>query len=390
MKGHIYRRGTSYTYVIDLGKDPITNKRQQKSKGGFKTKKEAQVALAKIQTEFHQGTYVNESEISLKVFIDKWLELYSSTGKIKISTVRVRVHETNNILNYFQEVKLKDITGTMYQDFLLYLNVKFAENTLKGIHWTARMVFKKAIELKYIKTDPTQYAIVPKKQKTVEELKNEEEIPKYFEKEELILFLNKIKENSDFQYYIIFLILAYTGMRIGELCALKWKDIDLINKEIKIYKTYYNPTNNTIKYTLLPPKTKTAKRNISINDLLIKELKKHKSKQNKLKLKLDSWHKEDFVFAKVLNYPGYPETPKQIELKMAQILKQTDIGTTLTPHGLRHTHASLLAQAGVGLQEIMDRLGHQDDSITKNIYLHITKDMKKEASQKFLKLMQNL
>lgn len=110
---------------------------------------------------------------------------------------------------------------------------------------------------------------------------------------------------------------------------------------------------------------------------------------NKIKLKLESWHDEDFVFTKVINYPGYPETPKQIDLKMAQILKQSKIKTVLTPHGLRHTHASLLAQAGVGLQEIMDRLGHQDDDTTKNIYLHVTKDMKKEASQKFSELMKS-
>ncbi|WP_231701915.1 site-specific integrase [Crassaminicella thermophila] len=388
MKGHIYKRGATYTYVVDLGKDPITNKRRQKSKGGFRTKKEAQAALAEILTEYHRGTYINESEITLKEFVKKWLELYSSTGKVKISTIRVRVHETNNILKYFKQVKLKDITGTMYQDFLLYLNTKFAENTLLGIHRTARMIFKKAVELKYIKSDPTQYSVIPKKQKTVAELESEEEIPKYFEKEELLEFLDTVKKLANPQYYTIFLTLAYTGMRIGELCALKWKDIDFKDKEIKIYKTYYNPTNNTIKYTLLPPKTRTAKRNVSIDDTLIKELKKHKTRQNKLKL--TSWHDEDFVFTKIINYPGYPETPKQIELKMAQILKKSNIATLLTPHGLRHTHASLLAQAGVRLQEIMDRLGHQDDNITRNIYLHVTKDMKKEALQKFSKLMQNL
>lgn len=54
------------------------------------------------------------------------------------------------------------------------------------------------------------------------------------------------------------MLLSYTGMRIGELCALKWKDIDFKEKQIKIYKTYYNPTNNTVKYTLLPPKTEQS------------------------------------------------------------------------------------------------------------------------------------
>jgi len=390
MKGHIYKRGATYTYVIDLGKDPITNKRHQNSKGGFKTKKEAQAALAQVQTEFNQGLYINESEITLKDFIEKWMKLYESTGKVKISTVRVRKHETNNMLLYFKEVKLKEITSSMYQDFLLDLNKKFAENTLKGIHRTARMVFRKAIELKFIKSDPTEYAELPRHQKTVEQLENETGIPKYFEKSELKKFLNAAKKDGNPQVYTIFMTLAYTGMRVGELCALKWKDIDFINKELFIYKTYYNPTNNALEYTLLTPKTSTSKRKITIDDNLIKELKRHRARQSELILKIPSWLKEDFVFTKVLNCPGYPENIKQIESKMKQIIRINNLDKEITPHGLRHTHASLLAQAGVSLEEIMERLGHKDDATTRNIYLHITKDMKKEASQKFSELMKGI
>ncbi|AJS61610.1 integrase [Paenibacillus sp. IHBB 10380] len=64
--------------------------------------------------------------------------------------------------------------------------------------------------------------------------------------------------------------------------------------------------------------------------------------------------------------------------------------TNLTPHSLRHTHVSLLAEAGVNLQDIMDRLGHKDDDTAKNVYLHVTKPKKKEASHKFRELMKNL
>ncbi|OAB48441.1 integrase [Paenibacillus antarcticus] len=64
--------------------------------------------------------------------------------------------------------------------------------------------------------------------------------------------------------------------------------------------------------------------------------------------------------------------------------------TALTPHLLRHTHTSLLAEAEVSLEQMMDRLGHGDDEVTKLIYLHITKTKKKEASQKFGELMRNL
>lgn len=385
MKGHIYKRGKTYTYIIDLGKNPLTGKRNQKTKGGFKTKKEAQAALAAIQTEHHQGTYINESEILTPDFIDRWLELYKKSRNVKISSVRVRMIESNRLKNYFNEIKLKEITQSMYQDFLFYLNDNYSENSLKGTHGTAKMIFKKAIELKAIKTDPTQYAVVPKKQKTIEEIE-EGELPKYFEKNELLKFLNAAKE-ADLQTYVIFLVLAYTGIRVGELQALKWKDIDFKNNTINIYKTYYNFNNNVIDYTLLTPKTAASKREIIVDKTVMKELKKHKAQQSELRLKIPSWH-DDFVFTLSLDHPGYPILRRNIALRMDDAIKKAGI-KRITPHGLRHTHTSLLAEAGASLEEIMERLGHINDKTTRAVYLHVTKEMKKEASQKFSELMKD-
>lgn len=75
---------------------------------------------------------------------------------------------------------------------------------------------------------------------------------------------------------------------------------------------------------------------------------------------------------------------------MARLLRVSDLPEGLTPHSLRHTHTSLLAEAGVGLEEIMQRLGHIDDDTTRRVYLHVTKQMKKEAAKKFDDLMDNL
>jgi integrase len=155
--------------------------------------------------------------------------------------------------------------------------------------------------------------------------------------------------------------------------------------------TYYNPTNNTVKYQLLPPKTKTEKRKIDINPSVLKELEKLRLEQKKVKMRLrDLYHDGDFIFAKMAKNPGYPELIKVVEIRMKRLLKLCGLNTDLTPHSLRHTHTSLLAEAGVDLLGIMERLGHKDDDTTKNVYLHITKSMKKEASHKFARLMENL
>ncbi|KJD43828.1 integrase [Paenibacillus terrae] len=76
-----------------------------------------------------------------------------------------------------------------------------------------------------------------------------------------------------------------------------------------------------------------------------------------------------------------------VELRMKRLLKLAGLNPDLTPHSLRHTHTSLLAEAEATLEQIMQRLGHANDEITRRIYLHITKPKRKEAAQKFSELM---
>lgn len=383
--------GAKWYYRYDII-DPITGKRKQKEVGGFRTKPEAEEAAKKILAELQNGTYIEEKDITFEQFSQEWLTGYQNTGKVKISTVRIRQTEINRLMSHFGKLKLKDITKKQYQDALNNLKQKeYADNTIDGTHRTGRMIFKKAVELEVIKTDPTAYAIVPKTQATVEELEQEIEIPKYLEKEELALFI-RTADNHGFDLdYPVFLTLAYTGMRVGELCALKWTDIDFREQKIRITKTYYNPVNNIKKFTLLPPKTKTSKRIIDVDKIVLDELEKLQAEQEKVKKRVSTYYDKVFVFTLHSDKnAGYPIYAKKIELRMARLLKLAGLNQSLTPHSLRHTHTSLLAEAGVSLEQIMQRLGHSDDDTTRRIYLHVTKPKKKEASQKFAELMRDL
>ena len=402
MKGHFYRRGCSckkkrctcgskWAFTIDIGIDPITGKRKQKVKSGFNTKEEAEASAAALIHELNQGIYAEETDLTFYEFANQWLPIYSEAKDVKPGTIRVRLHEINKLLPYFAQLKLKDITRKGYQDALNHLKERgYSDSTREGIHRTGRMIFRKALELELIKKDPTEFAYLKKDKKTIEQLE-EEEVPKYLEKEELALFLKTAKERGLELDYLIFLILSYTGIRVGELVALKWKDIDFVNQTISITKTYYNPNNNTVKFLLVTPKTKKSRRKVVVDKDVIQALKIHKEKQEKVIQQLgDDYYNQDFIFAKSERQAGYPIVIKMVQLRMARLLTLADLNTELTPHSLRHTHTSLLAEAGVALEQIMDRLGHSDDQITKNVYLHVTKEMKKEASQKFSQLMRSL
>ena len=398
--------GATWYFIGDVGIDPKTGERKQSQKGGFKTKKEAQAAFSKLRNEVDDGTYIKESNITFEEFAKEWLSYYKNAGKKqrKDGTIRIRLHELAHLKKYFAKLKLKNITLKQYQNALIDLkehgkgkdkkgNDKggLSRQTLEGIHVTARMIFKRALEVGELKTDPTQYAYLPRDEaKSIDELEAEEEEIKYMEKDELSLFLKTAKEKGLDKDYQVFILLAYTGMRAGELCALKWKDIDFDECSVNITKTLYNPNNNIKEYKLVLPKN-GLKRKITVDEVVLEELKKHKAKQNIVKMENRSaWHDKDFAFTKEVKYLGYPEIIKTIEYRMRRLLKLAGLNTELTPHSLRHTHTSLLAEAGVSLPEIMERLGHKDDETTRLVYMHTTKTMKKEASRKFSELMKNL
>ncbi|WP_233135129.1 site-specific integrase [Terribacillus sp. 7520-G] len=229
---------------------------------------------------------------------------------------------------------------------------------------------------------------LPKKQLTVEELEKEEEEVIFLEKEELAHFLNLAHSNGLEMDYLIFTLLSYTGLRIGELLALKWGDFNEKQATIRVTKTIYNRTNHFMKYQLLTPKTKGSIRTIKIDEMIVSLLKKHRLKQNEIKLKNRLVYQDnEFIFARE---DGHPQLRKVVETRLKRLLKKAKIEKNITPHSFRHTHISLLSEAGVGIKEIQQRLGHTDINTTMNIYAHMTANMEEKASQQFSKLMKNL
>ncbi|MEG6521088.1 tyrosine-type recombinase/integrase [Desulfotomaculum sp. 1211_IL3151] len=385
--------GATWSYIVDVGINPKNGRRKQKKKGGFKTKKEAEQEVAKIVVGMAKGkSYVQESNITFKDFSKIWLDTYKSTKNKKVSTIITREYQLKNLMPYFEHLKMRDISGLEYQDMLNDLKAKeYSDNTISGIHSVGVMIFKKAKKSRVVFENPTELAILPKTAVTVQDIEKGVELPKYLEKEELALLLKAAKEKGLPQDYEVFRLLAFSGMRLGELCVLKWSDLNFEDNTIRITKTYFNPTNNMLDYKLLTPKTKTSIRTIDMDKSVMEDLKRLKAKQSEFRIKhADSYHNEGFVFVNMERNYGYPRILKIFEKRMTRLLKLAKLNQKLTPHSLRHTHTSLLAEAGASLDAIMERLGHKDNATTRNIYLHVTKAVKKETSQKFSELMNGL
>ena len=160
----------------------------------------------------------------------------------------------------------------------------------------------------------------------------------------------------------------YTGLRIGELCALRWQDIDLKNKCYRIKHTVQRIKNleegseGKTKLILSEPKTPSSRRMVPIPDFLIPLLKKYQNKG------------DVFVF----NDKQIPRDPRTFESYFERLLKKCKIDN-INFHALRHTFATRSLEAGVDIKTLSEILGHSSYRITLDIYVHSSFDLKKDS-----------
>ena len=378
------KKGYKYACYLEGPPDPVTGKRTQIVRRG-ETKQEAQ---QRAEEALHEKTKLGLAGISTKTkkttfadLAEEWL-LHYSKGNVKISTVRVREKEIKILNRYIAGQPVKAITRKQYQGILYDLDDKnYARTTIEGVHVTAGMIFKYAVLHGFLIESPTTNVQIPAKKLTVDDLERDVIGESYLEHDEIKEFFGVVeRDGMDFDKEV-FTLLLYSGMRLGELLALK--ESDLIGDEIRITKTLYVPNNNMREYELLTPKTKGSIRTIDLDTAVIELLKvRIDLNHTKRKIMLDSkseYNDEGFIFCRD---NGYPYIQKNFNIRMQRILRKTSIAKPLTPHCFRHTHISLLVEAGVDINTIMRRVGHDDMETTMKIYTHITDKMKKDAAEK--------
>lgn len=379
------KRGNSWRYRISTGKNPTTGKYEYISKSVFKRKSDAKHHAEMVERQLRNGEYIAPSTSTFKQVADDWLKQYANDAKV--SSVRAREKAIYHAVERFNTYPIQTIKKNDYQRFVDGMSAQYSKNYVDSIVASTNMIFKYAYDMKLIKVLPSEGIKRPKKKRTVEELEDIEIHKKFLEKDELFQFLEIAKNNhAPLNSFQVFTTLAYTGLRAGELLALKWSDIDFDNNTISITKTYYNPNNNKKKYQILTPKTESSIGKITVDANVIKMLHDYKVNVQ------DNWKDElyvdnNFVFT---DNNGYPLVVKKLSMWIQSIMSRTNIDKNISTHSFRHTHCALLIEAGVHIKEIQERLRHKDINTTMNIYAKITNSYKKDASQKFSRLMENV
>ena len=348
--------------------DPITLKYKRvsivMSKCTRSAKKEAQELLAeKINKALDESPASKCKNVKLGQLINLYIADRESV--LKASTILNLKYSTTQLSNIIgPDVLVTNLSAGYVRQCILSSNGLTAQRMDYMIH-----LFKTILTWGYQNdyVDSIEYL---SKLRSIPWRSEKEDIrEKYLEPDELKTLIAAMDSRPDYQLLTLFLVL--TGLRFGEAAALTVSDIDLKERLIHVTKNYDAANDVTTS-----PKTACSVRDIYIQDELMPICRK--ILRRKAHTPVISIEYRDLIF---LNKHGR-RIKYQTYFIYLQKLSERVINRRITPHILRHTHASLLAAEGVSIDDISLRLGHENDSITRRIYTHVTKKARDSQNER--------
>ena len=367
-----------YEFNVYLGIDKVTGKKKRTTRR-FKKKREAEIELRRLQLQGLENSTQNIHKYTYKDVYLMWIENHST--EIRGTTLASKESKFNKrILPKFGRMLIKDITRVYCQEVVNEWSKEMKAYNDYVIQ--ARLVFNYAMKLELIDKNPMDYITLPSRR---EEKVFVEQSRKFLTKEELKQFMIYLDEENKTQNTCLFRLLAFTGMRKGEVLALHWSDINFVNKDLLVKKTLSKVRNQ---HVLQPPKTRESHRWIDIDNQTIDKLLQWKEEQKQQYKEYGFMIANDHeqpIFATYhtrLNEMKYMRvsTPND---KLESFFKRHKDLHQIHVHGFRHTHASLLFESGATLKEVQTRLGHSDIKTTMDIYTHITQSSREKLADKF-------
>ena len=379
IKEVIKKDGTTvYRSNVYLGVDSITGKKVKTTITG-RTKKEVKAKAQQAQSNFKANGSTVFKRVKVTTYrelTDLWLENYQMTVKPQ-TLVSTRQFLKNHILPVFGDMQLDKIHIAHIQSWVNKLAFKIVNYGVAAS--INKRILQHGVSMQLIPFNPAREVILPRPQKA-----GANRI-KFIDKEDLKTFLDYMERLAPtaYNYYydsVLYKLLLATGCRYGEAVALEWSDIDFNSATISITKTY-----NRIVKQVGTPKSKAGIRTISIDNKTILMLKQYRNRQRQAFMEIGSPAPALVFSTTVSQYPNSDARTKSLRYRC----KEAGI-PQFTFHAFRHTHASLLLNAGISYKELQHRLGHATLAMTMDTYSHLSKEKEKEAVLYYEKALQNL
>jgi integrase len=380
MRGSIVKRGEKFHAVLDLPRG-ADGKRKQKWLSGYATRREAEAALAHALNEVHSGRYVEPTTMTVRQFLcDEWLP--ASAARVRATTLRayrqlIDLYAVPNL----GDLPLADVTPVVLTKLYGRLLTSGRANgkgglsarTVRFLHTVLRRAFADAVRWRYLQANPADGATPPSAAAArAPEMRT-------WTLAELQAFL---RFTVDDEYHIGYVLAACCGLRRGEVCGLRWSDIDLDGGDAFGPHLRVRQTLVEVDYvlTVSEPKTAKSRRVVALDPTVVAVLRRHRTRQHKDRLACGpAYADHDLVLARV---DGAPVQPSNFVQVFARRVGEAGV-PHIRFHDLRHTHATLSLQAGIHPKIVSERLGHSTAAFTLDIYSHAVPSLQAEAAAAF-------
>lgn len=347
-EGTIYNNGKYWVGQVTVGRDPDTGKYIRKTIYS-KTRREAQEKITEIQSQYNKGEYLKESDMTVSEWVKYWLENFKSNSINATSYSAYNNRIKQHIIKPFGNIKLKDLNSLQIQEYYNKMkNDGFSNNYIKENKMVLNSALSQAMKLDMIKKNVCGNIILPKH--------DENNKIKVLTRDDQAKFIEYCYKNNE----LLFIFLLGTGVRISEALGLTWDCIDFIDDTIAIKQISVRTKGGL--YLQSYSKTVSSMRSIPISEKIKNILVQQK--QNSSKFVFESIH-------------GNMCSHSVISTKLANIFKGLKI-TPISIHGLRHTFATRMLEAGCNIKVLSTILGHKNIQITLDTYAHVLPDEKKE------------
>jgi integrase len=330
-----------------------------------KTEEEARRKLTRLNRERDQGVLMKSDErLTVAAFLTDWLA--RSKARVRASTHKRYGEQLAHIIKALGRVRLVKLTPAQIEGVHARLLASGLSGTsVAHINTVLNGAMKDAVRKRILAIYPCEAVTAPR-------APTEEIHP--LDGEAATAFLLAARGE---RFEALFILALRTGMRRGELCALKWQDVNMERGTLLVRASLRAMKGGGYEFT--PPKTKAGRRTIALKPAVVEALKSHRARQNEERLFLGpAWQENGLVFPSTIGTPQDPQNLSRIAFK--RVLDKAGLPRETRFHDLRHTCATLLLSHGTDAKTVSDLLGHSTIAITLNTYGHVLPNMRERAA----------
>lgn len=364
------RGGDAWRLEVTIGTDAQGKPKRYSKTVHCKSSAEADRELAKFYTACEEGRIRKQSSMLVSDLCDSYYDEHAKRF-LKTSTLSgVRTSIEQYVKPILGKKKCTALTRRDVQKYVNNLSDKgLSPKTVRNHYSVLRQVLAYAVDMDIVDDTPCKNIRLPKREHNEAAYYDLDDVKK------LLVALETTSED-ELVYKCAVMVLLFGGLRKGEVLGLNWDDIDFIDQSVHIHRNrmigakigVYEDT----------PKTESSVRYVSLPSQIMGMLKKLQIQQKKTRMRLGAdYIRTDAVLQGTLGGPLYPNN---LDKWFRAFLKKHDL-KRITLHGLRHTHASMLAHMNTDKMQISERLGHSELSTTLNIYTHLFENADKKIAE---------